>query len=80
MTNEEASPDVLAADDVRILAGHPTEEEIAAATAVLAMVATDNAHTGAEPLQPAQSAWQRSQRAIRGPVEPGRGRWRSFSG
>ncbi|TFD29446.1 hypothetical protein E3T49_10285 [Cryobacterium cryoconiti] len=27
-----------------------------------------------------QSAWQRSQRAIRSPVTPGTGRWRGFPG
>jgi hypothetical protein len=71
---------VLGADDVRVVAGNPTAEEIAAATAVLAALVAERANSEAEPLEPIQSAWQRSQRGIRGPIDPGPGRWRGFSG
>lgn len=66
--------------DVRVLSGSPTEEEIAAVTAVLAVaVAEEQAQEELEEHRLA-SAWARSQRALRGPHHPGPGRWRGFSG
>ncbi|OUE06042.1 hypothetical protein CMMCAS08_04625 [Clavibacter michiganensis subsp. michiganensis] len=53
----------------RVLGGSPTEEELAAATAVIAALA-----------RRAPDAWQRSQRSVRGTLVPGPGRWRGFSG
>ena len=65
---------------ITIEAGNPDAAEVAAVTAVLA--ATLEALEGvAEPVAaPAESAWQRSQRALREPLRPGHGRWRGFSG
>jgi hypothetical protein len=70
-----------AAVDVRISAGNPTDEEIAAITAVLAALAEQRAAAVVEEaVAPPPSAWERSRRGIRGPIEVGRGRWRQFSG
>ncbi|WP_328706907.1 acyl-CoA carboxylase subunit epsilon [Clavibacter zhangzhiyongii] len=63
---------------LRVLGGAPTEEEIAAVTAVLAALAAQPA--AEQPVRPAPDAWQRSQRAVRGTLVPGPGRWRGFAG
>ncbi len=76
-----AEPSQPAAVDVRITAGTPTDEEIAAVTAVLAALAEQRAAAVVEEaVAPPPSAWERSRRGIRGPIEVGRGRWRQFSG
>ncbi|ALD12288.1 acyl-CoA carboxylase subunit epsilon [Clavibacter capsici] len=62
----------------RVLGGSPTEEELAAATAVIAALAAQPASE--QPERRAPDAWQRSQRAVRGPLTPGPGRWRGFAG
>ena len=70
-----------AAVDVRVTAGNPSEEEIAAVTAVLAALAEQRGSVPAEDaVVPPPSAWDRSRRGIRSPIEVGRGRWRGFSG
>lgn len=62
----------------RFLSGSPTEEEIAAVSTVLAvLIEEERAAAELEP-EVAQSAWARSQRALRTPLTPGPGRWRSF--
>ncbi len=62
-----------------VIAGDPTPGELAAVTAVIeAMIeeqGEDDARRGR-----GMSAWQRSQRPIRGTLAPGYGAWRSFSG
>ncbi|WP_258070398.1 acyl-CoA carboxylase epsilon subunit [Clavibacter michiganensis] len=62
---------------VRGVGGSPTEEELAAATAVLAALAAQPA--AEQPVRRAPDAWQRSQRGVRGTLVPGAGRWRGFS-
>ncbi|OUD80800.1 putative propionyl-CoA carboxylase beta chain 5 [Clavibacter michiganensis subsp. michiganensis] len=62
----------------RVLGGSPTEEELAAATAVIAALAAQPA--AEQPVRRAPDAWQRSQRSVRGTLVPGPGRWRGFSG
>ena len=63
-----------------VLSGNPTATELAAVTAVLSQaideLALDDAHT--EPKR--TSAWARSQRPIRRPLERGIDTWRGFSG
>ncbi|GGF00642.1 acyl-CoA carboxylase subunit epsilon [Mycetocola zhadangensis] len=61
--------------DVRILRGSPTPEEIAAVTAVLSAAVVEEAAKAPEKTT-APSAWQRSQRTMRGLLTPGPGRWR----
>ena len=68
------------APDIRITGGSPTPEEVAAVTAVLqaslAELAAEQELLDAN----GPSAWQRSQRQLRTPMNPGRGAWRGFSG
>lgn len=80
-TTEDSPALPHAAVDLRITAGNPTDEELAAVTAVLAAAVEQGASAGAtEAVVPAPSAWERSGRAIRRPVAVGTGRWRGFSG
>ncbi|MFZ4843517.1 MULTISPECIES: acyl-CoA carboxylase subunit epsilon [Mycetocola] len=70
----------MPAPAMRFMRGEPTEEEIAAVSAVLTLVLAEEG-ARAERSEPANvSAWTRSQRAIRPVVQPGAGRWRGFSG
>jgi hypothetical protein len=79
-TAGQAGPE-MAAVDVRITAGNPSEEEIAAVTAVLAALAEQRrAFAADEAVVPPTSAWERSRRCIRRPIDVGPGRWRGFSG
>lgn len=52
--------------------------EIAAVTAVLAAITASPSGPAVVPAVP--TAWSRGQRAIRTPLIPGAGRWRSFEG
>ena len=64
--------------EIRIVGGSPTPAEIAAVTAVLqatlAQLADEATRKDVGP-----TAWQRSQRPLRGPLHPGAGAWRGFS-
>ncbi|MBX3094225.1 MAG: acyl-CoA carboxylase subunit epsilon [Cryobacterium sp.] len=67
-------------DDLRVVAGNPTPEELAAVMAVVAGIA---AELGSRPLRRAvkqSTAWAASQRPIREPILHGTTRWRGFSG
>ncbi|WP_445443569.1 acyl-CoA carboxylase subunit epsilon [Clavibacter sp. km1a] len=83
MSDAQATPGdgsgsgAAAVPGIRVLGGAPTEEELAAVTAVIAALA---ARPGVErSVRRAPDAWQRSQRAVRGTLVPGPGRWRGFS-
>lgn len=66
--------------DVRVISGSPTADEIAAVTAVLTAAVVEEA-AGADAVPSlGPSAWQRSQRILRTPLQAGPGRWRNFSG
>ena len=67
----DSSPSVI-----RITGGHPSDEEIAALTAVLTAALDELAgdHRRRQRLTP--SAWERSQRGVRTPLTPGT--WRTF--
>ena len=69
-----------AAPDIRIISGNPDAEEIAALTAVLTGVLEELADERGRELAVGTTAWQRSQRSLRGQLAPGHGAWRSFSG
>jgi hypothetical protein len=57
-----------------------SDAEVAAVTAVLrGLLQEESDHKRRRP-QPPRSAWQISQRSVRGPFTPGAGRWRSFTG
>ncbi len=72
MTSAESAP------DIRIVGGSPTPAEIAAVTAVLQATLTQLAEEATRK-EIGPTAWQRSQRPLRGPLHPGAGVWRSFS-
>ncbi|GMA28034.1 acyl-CoA carboxylase subunit epsilon [Arenivirga flava] len=64
--------------DLRFVAGSPSDEEVAAVAAVLTAAIEELAARGGEvsgPRRPGTSAWSRSQRPLRTPLQPGPGRW-----
>lgn len=63
----------------RIVRGAPTEEEVAAVSAVLAAAIAEVRESGLSDADDTPSEWSRSQRPIRRPITPGPGRWRNFS-
>jgi hypothetical protein len=71
--------DVVEAD-LEVISGNPDAEELAAVTAVLAGVLDELATEQGKREQAVTSAWARSQRAVRTPLTPGAGAWRSFNG
>jgi hypothetical protein len=66
--------------DIAVISGNPTDSDLAAVTAVLAGVLEELAAEQGKREHAVQSAWSRSQRAVREPLVPGAGAWRSFSG
>jgi len=68
-----------AALDLRILAGNPDAEEVAAVTAVVSAVLEELAENNERSIVRHPDAWQRSQRSLRGAVHAGPGAWRGFS-
>jgi hypothetical protein len=66
-------------DEIRVVAGDPTPEELAAVVAVLEGMAEELEGTRADAAARAASAWAQSQRPIRTPIVPGVTRWRGFS-
>ncbi|MGK9148895.1 acyl-CoA carboxylase subunit epsilon [Plantibacter flavus] len=68
--------------ELRIVRGNPTDEEIAALTAVLSVAVAEQAARIADsvptPLIP--SAWERTRRNLRTGISTGPGHWRGFSG
>jgi hypothetical protein len=64
----------------RVVRGNPTPEELAAVTAVLSAAVEELADDNARVSVTETSAWSRSQRSLRGPLVPGNGAWRGFSG
>ncbi|MGO3886930.1 MAG: acyl-CoA carboxylase subunit epsilon [Mycetocola sp.] len=71
MTNDEHNT-------IRITSGSPTEEEVAAVTALLSALASESDALGAHVETPVESAWTRSQRSLRSPLAQGPGRWQRF--
>jgi hypothetical protein len=77
----EDEPEIeLVETDVVVLSGNPDVEDLAALTAVLAEVLDELAAEQGRRESAATSAWARSQRGVRGTLQPGQGAWRSFSG
>ncbi len=62
---------------IRVVSKNATDSDIAAVTAVLT-AALDELAAAQSGEGPAVSAWHRSQRALRTPLTPGAGAWRSF--
>ena len=65
---------------MRVVAGSPTEEELAAAHSVIMAVLAEQAARGAELIEPPVDLWQRGARAMRGPLAPGAGAWAATRG
>ena len=65
--------------DLRIVNGSPTAAELAAVTAVIHGVLDELAENEATRTRATTTAWQRSQRGLRGTIRPGAGAWRGFS-
>ena len=66
---------------LRVVAGSPTPEELAAVTAVLtALEAEAAAQVRTTPRPPLASGWSARSARLRRPLDRGPGRWRSFSG
>lgn len=63
---------------LRIISAGATVEEIAAVTAVLQTALDELAAEQSVVAGPTVSAWERSQRPMRGTLTPGAGAWRSF--
>ena len=73
--NPEAAESGFDPASLRFVTRHDSEPERAAVTAVLGSVLEqESAMLGQAPGR-GSSAWQRSQRALRTPIEPGQGRW-----
>jgi hypothetical protein len=74
-----------AGDDVgaqiTVVGGNPTATEVAAVTAVLAATLEElRGREAAAKTGPVVSAWQRTQRPLRGTLVAGAGQWRGFLG
>ncbi len=74
----DAMPD--APPSIRVVAGSPTDEELAAAHAVIMTVLAEQAARGAERLEPPVDRWRRSARGMRGAIAPGPGAWAGSTG
>lgn len=65
--------------EIRVVRGNPTPDELAAVVSVLEAMAAELEGTRAKVAEKSASAWTSSQRPIRTPILPGVTRWRSFS-
>lgn len=79
-----ASPDSPSADEaapvVRIVRGNPTDDELAAAHAVIAAAIAEQDARGAERVDPPVDLWRRSARAPRRVLHAGPGAWMDSRG
>lgn len=64
---------------IRVLSTGLSPEEVAAVTAVIEAAIEEELDAQHDEAPAAPSAWERSQRALREPLHPGPGAWRSFS-
>lgn len=79
MTPPEQPAEPVAVD-ITVTAGRPNAVELAAVTAVLSAALEELAEESRRVEHAGPSAWQRSQRPLRGAITPGHGQWRGFSG
>jgi hypothetical protein len=78
---DDGRDDELAPELLRVVSGSPTDDELAAVTAVLAARAAEAAAERVAVSAPVtESAWSRSRRRPRALLATGPGQWRSFSG
>ena len=69
-------PEASDAPDIRVTAGNPSPEELAALTAVLSAAIDAAAGVRRRAAQQGPTAWQRSQKDVRRPLV--RGAWNTF--
>jgi len=62
--------------EIKITGGHPSDEEIAALTAVLTVALDELAGDDRRRQRLTPTAWERSQRGVRTPLTPGA--WKTF--
>ena len=62
--------------DIRLVGGNPSDEEIAAVTAVLSAALEELSADDGRRQRLTPSAWERSQRSVRTPLTPGA--WKTF--
>ncbi len=66
------------AEEIRVVRGNPTPDELAAVVSVIEAMTAEFEGTLARSHAHAASAWRLSQRPIRTPIVSGVTRWRSF--
>ena len=64
--------------EIRVVRGNPTPDELAAVVSVLDAMAAELEGTRARAAEKSASAWTLSQRPIRTPIVPGLTHWRGF--
>jgi hypothetical protein len=69
-----------AAARVTVVAGNPTEVELAAAHAVIAAALAEQHERGVERVQPPVDLWSSRAHAMRQPLTPGPGAWAASRG
>ena len=65
---------------IRIVTRATSAQDVVAVTAVVSRALAELAETGDESSGVQPSAWERSQRGVRGTLVPGAGAWRGFTG
>jgi hypothetical protein len=78
--NPEATPKDFDGSQIEFVTRGVSDAEVAAVTAVLRGLLQEESDQLRRSPERARSAWDVGQRAIRSPLEPGAGRWRSFTG
>jgi hypothetical protein len=74
-TSAEFDPSELVFVTTRV-----SDTEVSAVTAVIRGLLREESDERRAAPELGQTAWQQNQRSIRGPVHPGTGRWRGFTG
>ena len=82
MTGDESavSAESETAPRVTVVAGSPTEVELAAAHAVMAAVLAEQHERGVERVDPPVDHWSSRARQMRQPLAPGPGAWAASRG
>ena len=78
-TDDAADPGAVAQPlDLRVVAGRPSDEELAAVTAVLHAAVAERSAVPESLVVPNGRHWQRVNGLLRTPLTPGPREWRSF--
>ncbi|MGO4691553.1 acyl-CoA carboxylase epsilon subunit [Glaciibacter sp. 2TAF33] len=80
VTPSGATPEHFDRSQLEFVTRGVSDAEVAAVTALLRGLLQEESDQLRRSPQRTRSAWDRGQRAIRSKVEPGAGRWRSFTG